>query len=191
MTQIEIFPATFSEQDSNPDPVEDGLQGVIAQTSLTRLRNPLVRYITGDVGSLHPLPQESKALIPEVEWDHLRVLRLQGRDRRFSFEWDGNYLEFSRLNALLNDARSGVLQWQIVLEKVEATAQKRVEVRLLRLDAGTGVLSQQELVKSIETFFSVYSGNRSLFNLVFLADDSTFHRSQTGNKVVKYVDRYT
>lgn len=192
MTRIEILPSSFSEQDakSNPEPVEDGRQGVIAQTSLTRLRNPLVRYITGDIGSLHPIPDESKALMPETDWDHLRILRLHGRDRRFSFEWDGEYLEFSQLNALLNDVQSAVVQWQVVLSRIEQTAEKLVEVRLLRSNSSSNSISQEGLTQRIETFFHVYSGNRHQFKLVYLEDDSTFQRSETARKVLKFVDNF-
>lgn len=190
MTRIEILPLSFSEHDSNPEPVEDGQQGVIAQTSLTRLRNPLVRYVTGDVGSLHPLPGDSRALIPEMDWEYLRILRLQGRDRRFSFEWEGNYLEFSGLNAMMNDAKSGILQWQIVLDKMEPTMEKLLEVRIFRSNVNADAMSERDLVDRIETFFYVFSGNRSRFKIVFLKDDSAFKRSVTGRKVIRFINNY-
>lgn len=190
MTRIEILPLSFSEHDSNPEPVEDGQQGVIAQTSLTRLRNPLVRYVTGDVGSLHPLPGDSRALIPEMDWKYLRILRLQGRDRRFSFEWDGSYLEFSGLNAMMNDAKSGILQWQVVLDKMEPTMEGLLEVRVFRSNVNADAMSEGDLVDRIETFFHVFSGNCSRFKLVFLKDDSAFKRSDTGRKVIRFINNY-
>ncbi|KAF3403588.1 hypothetical protein F1880_009532 [Penicillium rolfsii] len=64
----------------------DGELGIIVQTSLHRLRNPLVRYITGDLGSIHPLPASARSKIPEADWEFLRILRLYDRDPRFSFE---------------------------------------------------------------------------------------------------------
>lgn len=46
---------------STPSPKEEdlvpkGIAGNLILTSLQRLRNPLVRYVSGDVGSVHPLP---------------------------------------------------------------------------------------------------------------------------------------
>ena len=190
MTRIEILPLSFSEGDPNPEPVEDGQQGVIAQTSLVRLRNPLVRYVTGDVGSLHPLPEDYRSAIPEMDWAYLRILRLQGRDRRFSFEWDGEYLEFSRFNAMMNDAQSGVLQWQIILERKDLTMEELLEVRILHSNANADATSEKDIVEQIETFFHVYSSNRSRFKLVFLKNVSGFKRSDTGRKVIKFVNNY-
>jgi len=190
MSRIEIFAQSSLEHDSHPEPVEDGEQGIIAQTSLTRLRNPLVRYITGDVGSLHPLPDDMKSLISESDWNCLRILRLHGRDRRFSFEWDGEYLEFSGLNAMMNDVHSGVLQWQVILDKIEPSMEKLLEMRILRSNEGKDILPKEDLVYKIETFFHVYNANRYRFNLVFLEDGKLFKRSETGRKIIKFINNY-
>lgn len=188
--KIEILPLSSSEQDPHPESLEDGEQGMIAQTSLVRLRNPLVRYVTGDIGSLHPLSKDIRALVPETQWEYLRVLRLYGRDRRFSFEWDGEYLEFSGLNAMLNDTRSGVLQWQIVLDKMEPSKEQLLKLYILRSSKTADGMSKEDLVHQIETFFHVFSANCSRFKLVFLEDDSIFKRSETSRKIIKFINNY-
>jgi phenylacetate-coenzyme A ligase PaaK-like adenylate-forming protein len=190
MTKIEILPLSFSECNSYCEPVADGELGVVAQTSLTRLRNPLVRYITGDVGSLHSLPEDNTALVDEHDWKHLRVLRLQGRDRRFSFEWDGNYLEFSGLKALMNDPQSGIVLWQVVLDKIEPSLEGFLELRVLRSNQSSDAMSEKDLVHRIEFFFHVCPPNRHRFKLVFLEDDKMFKRSTAGRKIVQFVNNY-
>jgi phenylacetate-coenzyme A ligase PaaK-like adenylate-forming protein len=190
MTRIEILPLSFSEYDSCCEPIPDGELGIVAQTSLTRLRNPLVRYITGDVGSIHSLPEDTRAMIHEQDWRHLRVLRLQGRDRRFSFEWDGNYLEFSGLKALMNDPQSGVVLWQVVLDKIEPSLEGSLELRILRPNQSSDAMSEEELIHRIEVFFHVCPPNRHRFKLVFVGDDTMFRRSATGRKIVQFVNNY-
>lgn len=111
---IEILPleATETPRGSVQDMAElpEGSVGVIVQTSLQRLRNPLVRYITGDVGSLHPLPAAAKAVIPAEEAQHLRMIRLRGRDKRFSFKWVGRYFEFHTIREIM-----GTVEWGLDL----------------------------------------------------------------------------
>ncbi|KAF7557974.1 hypothetical protein G7Z17_g265 [Cylindrodendrum hubeiense] len=189
-TVFEILPPSFSEEGSNPELVEEGEQGIIAQTSLARLRNPLVRYITGDIGSLHPLPEEAKGLIPENDWPHLRVLRLQGRDRRFSFDFDGEYIEFHNLTTLLNNAELGVLQWQVILDKIEGSAESSLEVRLLCSPRDGKLISEEAVTDRIRTFFHAYSGNEHRFRLVYLRNLNGFQRSSTGRKVIKFIDHF-
>ncbi|RAL61480.1 hypothetical protein DID88_009409 [Monilinia fructigena] len=54
---IEIFSPSVLDDATSLDMhlLSEGKTGLIVQTSLQRLRNPLVRYISGDVGSIHPL----------------------------------------------------------------------------------------------------------------------------------------
>lgn len=190
LTQIEILPASFIEQGSDPVPIPDGEEGIIAQTSLTRLRHPIVRYITGDAGSLHPLPEEARSLIDEAHWPYLRVLRFRGRDRRFSFEWDAEYIEFHRLTTLMNNPECGILQWQVILDKMDASPEALLEVRLLRSPDGTNTLSEPLLIDRVQHFFHVYSSNIYRFKLVFMKTLAEFELSTTGRKVVKFIDRF-
>ncbi|GJD05305.1 hypothetical protein ColKHC_14130 [Colletotrichum higginsianum] len=204
MTRIEILPTCVPENDASPVSacVPDGERGMIAQTSLTRLRNPLVRYITGDIGSLHRLPPQAAAALPARERQHMYVLRLYGRDRRFSFEWGGEYYEFRNLVPLMNDARLGILQWQVVLDKAEGSEEAWLEVRVLRAGEdvggsgnggggdGDGVVSKEELTRRIGTFFSLCAANEERFRLVFLDGLDEFELSTGGRKVVKFIDRF-
>lgn len=193
MTRIEILPTCVPENDASPVSacVPDGERGMIAQTSLTRLRNPLVRYITGDIGSLHRLPPQAAAALPARERQHMYVLRLYGRDRRFSFEWGGEYYEFRNLVPLMNDARLGILQWQVVLDKAEGSEEAWLEVRVLRAgEDGDGVVSKEELARRIGTFFSLCAANEERFRLVFLDGLDEFELSTGGRKVVKFIDRF-
>ncbi|KFA72015.1 hypothetical protein S40288_07661 [Stachybotrys chartarum IBT 40288] len=189
-TMIEILDPSFSEDEVNPARVQEGQKGLIVQTSLTRLRNPLVRYVTGDVGSLHTLPEAKRCMVSETDWEHLRVLRLYGRDRRFSFEWDANYIEFATLTKLLSQDTSGVLQWQVVLDKMEPSMECSLEVRLL-CSNHTGLATfETNLVDRIETFFHVYHGNRHRFRIVFMKDSAGFKRSDTGRKIIQFINNF-
>ncbi|KAH8885487.1 hypothetical protein GQ53DRAFT_877399 [Thozetella sp. PMI_491] len=185
---IEIIPAS-STYGSEPVTLCEGEKGSIVLTSLARLRNPLVRYITGDIGSVHPLPQSARFLIPEVDWPFLRVLRLYGRDRRFSFEWDGDYLEFHGLQSLMNNPEYGVLEWQVLLDKMESSSESLLEVRLL-FSSGTTDSQKNALVGLIKRFVHVFSGNQHRFRLVCVESLDAFEVSRTGRKVIKFLDRF-
>ena len=189
-TLIEILPMSSSVQGGNTEPLPQGEPGIIVQTSLARLRNPVVRYITGDIGSLHPLPEHARALIPAADWPHLRILRFRGRDRRFSFEWDGEYIEFQGLATLMNNAECGILQWQVILDKMESSLEASLEIRLLCLPRDESLLSESALVHRIETFFHVYPANNHRFQLIFLDSLAKFDLSSTGRKVIKFINRF-
>ncbi|POR38335.1 Uncharacterized protein TPAR_01456 [Tolypocladium paradoxum] len=187
---VEILPLSSSEDGCVPDPLPQGEQGIIVQTSLSRLRNPLVRYDTGDIGSLHPLPEHARAIVPDADWQYLQVLRLHGRDHRFSFDWDGEYLEFDGLTSLMNNEECGILQWQIILDKMEPSLESSLEVRLLCSPRSELLLSEEAVVKRIRTFVHAYSANEHRFRINFVQGLNGFERSSTGRKVIKFVDRY-
>ena len=110
---IEIFPRSVMESDtpsSDLKPLPEGEEGVIVQTSLQRRRNPLVRYITGGLGSVHVVPNIAGSIMPESELKYFRVLRLRGRDRRFSFKWYGEYFKFTNLEMFMQKGAFGILQ---------------------------------------------------------------------------------
>ncbi|RHZ44878.1 uncharacterized protein CDV56_103207 [Aspergillus thermomutatus] len=192
---IEILPQTLLTEGGSlgslhSHPLPLGEPGIIVQTSLQRLRNPLVRYITGDIGSLHPLPEPASALIPACERQYLRVLRMQGRDRRFSFKWDGYYIEFENLKALMQAEGYGILQWQVILDQLEDSLQRTLEVRLLQAPSGErGIIAREELIKRVRDFFLVLPENEGLFRLVFVDDLDGFERSSTAGKVIHFIDR--
>ncbi|BDD63644.1 hypothetical protein MAP00_008513 [Monascus purpureus] len=189
---IEILPPSSAEEGasaSSRKPLPDGEEGIIVQTSLQRRRNPLVRYITGDIGSLHPLPERARAIIPKSEWEHLRVLRLRGRDRRFSFKWFAMYFEFEKIVSLMQGEKTGILQWQLILATLESSAEIMLEIRLLHQAASEHIMSREEVVRMLETFFFILDENRHLFRITFLDSLAGFEKSRTGNKVIKFVDK--
>ncbi|CAG8905882.1 unnamed protein product [Penicillium egyptiacum] len=189
---VEIVSPSVIVGASSPDPIllSQGEEGLIVQTSLQRLRNPLVRYITGDIGSIHPLPDAACAVIPEADWGHLRVLRMHGRDHRFSFKWYACYFEFDRIDAFMQAEDCGILQWQILLGRLESSPQATLEIRLLRSPPRDGILSDDALIKRLEAFFLVFPENEHLFRIVFLDGLGGFERSATAGKVIKFVNRW-
>ncbi|GAB0132235.1 hypothetical protein EsDP_00000676 [Epichloe bromicola] len=118
---VEIFPLSLSEDGGHAEPLPEGEQGIVVQTSLSRMRNPVIRYNTSDVASTHPLPESAREHVPAGEWEHLRVLRLHGRDRRFGFKWDCIYFQFSDITSTMNNEECGILQWQVILDQLEGT----------------------------------------------------------------------
>ncbi|KAJ5375416.1 hypothetical protein N7517_007422 [Penicillium concentricum] len=192
---IEILHSSTINEDSSVGkcggrPVPEGEQGIIVQTSLQRLRNPLVRYITGDIGSIHTMPEIAAGIIPESELKHFRVLRLGGRDRRFSFKWFGEYFNFDEIENLMQTEGSGILQWQVILDSFDSSPQSTLEVRMLRAAAGDGVLDKETFVNLVDNFFFVFPENRHLFRVNFLDDLEGFEKSSTGNKIMKLVNRF-
>jgi phenylacetate-coenzyme A ligase PaaK-like adenylate-forming protein len=164
--------------------------GMIVQTSFSRLKHPLVRYVTGDIGAVRELPEHARPRILQKNVPYLRVLRLQGRDHRFSFPWDGDYIEFDGLAAILDEPGHAVLQWQVVLDKMETAAEAAVEVRLLRPSVeGAERPSGENLEGRVRTYFKVTGENEHRFKIVYVDDLDGFVRSGTGRKVTKFVNR--
>lgn len=168
-------------------PAPPGEPGVIVQTSLQRLRNPLIRYNTGDIGSVHPLPDSASAIIPEADREYLRVLRMHGRDHRFSFKWYGAYFEFENIETFMQMEEYGILQWQILLGRLESSPQSTLEVRLLRRPQA-GCLSNNDVRHRVEAFFVVLPENQHLVRIVFVDDLDGFERSLTARKIIKFLD---
>ncbi|EWC46255.1 hypothetical protein DRE_04426 [Drechslerella stenobrocha 248] len=198
--EIEILPMSIADAPltsqmglSNIVPTKalpDGETGIIVQTSLCRLRHPLLRYVTGDLGNLRPFPNSNNIGVPECEAQHFRILRLYGRDRRFSFEWAGEYFEFPKIKALLQSPGWGILQWQVVIGVVEFK-ERSMEVRLYRSNVKqiSEAVSETVIIEQLEFFFVIHGGNQHLFRVVFLPDPSHFERSTTGFKVINFIDR--
>ena len=193
---IEIFsPSIMDSGYSEPldsQILPDGQTGVVAQTHLQRLRNPLVRFIPGDIGSLHPLPQSARDNVPDADFEFLRVLRLHGRDHRFSFAWDGFYFEFAQIAAILNSHEYGILHWQVILGRLESSPNSTVEVRLLcpSHNDNAPMMSGEAVSKRINEIFHVDEMNASRIFITFLDDRKGFVRSRTGDKIIKFVDQF-
>ena len=196
MMEIEILPPSVLETNSDTSTIHhtelcpEGEIGVVIQTSLSRLRNPLLRYITGDLGSLHPIPDTVKSTIPPSDAVHLCILRLYGRDRRFSFKWFAEYFEFTRIQALMRTEGWGILQWQLVLGRTEGE-EVSLEARMLRSVAGTGkgCVGEEVVERCLRKFFVVLPMTEHLFAIKWVEDMSEFERSSTGAKVMNFVDQ--
>lgn len=198
---IEILPLSVEDPDNAangtdastvPAELPQGEIGIVVQTSLQRLRNPLVRYLSGDLGSLHPLPASALANVPTEDAQHLKLLRLYGRDRRFSFKWYGEYFVFDKIEALMRTEELGIMQWQIVLSYMESTPEIAIEIRVFRPmpdDGDRRVIAADELVETLKKTFGFLPSNAHLFRVTFVRSHEEFERSKTGNKVIKLVDR--
>jgi len=163
-------------------------KGVMAVTSLQRLRHPLIRYLTGDIASVHSLPVSVAQKIGG-DVSTLKILRLFGRDLRGSFEWQGEYFSFSKLQKLLSEDGWGILRWQILLEgSEEFHGSVRLEVRVM-LDGG---VKKEVVVRKLRWLFVVNVGNEGCFSVKFVESDvekDGFVKSGTGRKVLMFVDR--
>ncbi|KAA8651451.1 uncharacterized protein ATNIH1004_000334 [Aspergillus tanneri] len=193
---LEVFPLYIEDEDADANHVEsapcvpDGEKGILVQTSLQRLRNPLVRYVCGDLASVHPLPQKVHGDLLEEEAQYYKVVRIYGRDRRISFDWYGEYFEFQGIQALMRTEAWGILQWQVILRhKEDNDMDVLLEVRILRAPHRDGdFINEQELTRKIKHFFMVFDFNEDLFELIYLSDFDGFVRSTTGRKVLNFVD---
>ncbi|KAJ9215857.1 hypothetical protein DTO166G4_2401 [Paecilomyces variotii] len=194
LIHLEVFPFSIEDlnKPSNGDfqPVPDGEKGLLVQTSLQRLRNPLVRYVCGDVCSLHSLSSIIKDRISSEDAAHYRIARIYGRDRRISFDWYGEYFEFCQVQEKMRTESWGILQYQVIRRYREGDQNHLnivLELRLLR-DCGPGKISEKEITQELRTFFRVFENNEELFDLKYLPDYGGFHRSATGRKVVNFLD---
>ncbi|KAF1996085.1 hypothetical protein P154DRAFT_444171 [Amniculicola lignicola CBS 123094] len=184
----EVFPLSLISCETDGDVLPQGNTGLIVQTSLNRLRNPVVRYLTGDIGSIHPLPEQARAIVPDADLPFLQILRLQGRDPRFSFTWNGEYIEFANLKALMNEPEFGILQWQVILDQMEDSKEISLEVRLLCSSRGDAAC-EAALSARLRELLVVCSTVEHRFRITFVHDMTGFERSETGQKVIKFIDR--
>ena len=189
---LEVLPMSVAEDEAIScsttcvQHVPPGQPGLLVQTSLQRLRNPLVRYVCGDIASLHPLPPTLLATLPSQHTEHYQIVRVYGRDQRTSFTWYGEYFEFGAIETFMRAEQWDILLWQIILQHAPEGADIVLEVRIFR-DPESRV-SQEDLAAKIREFFWVFDFNAELFRLEFLGDTRGFRRSRTGRKVMQFVD---
>jgi phenylacetate-coenzyme A ligase PaaK-like adenylate-forming protein len=194
LMHLEVFPFTVegspSTCTSNTLPLPDGERGLLVQTSLQRMRHPLIRYVCGDVGSLHPLPESIKAELSPEDARHYKVVRIYGRDRRVSFDWYGEYFEFPAIQEAMRTEAWGILQYQIIRRYDEQDNNPGIvlEVRVLR-HSESGTISKEELTRELRKLFWVFENNEELFDLRYLSDYLGFVRSTTGRKVINFINK--
>ncbi|KAJ6098411.1 hypothetical protein N7499_002785 [Penicillium canescens] len=167
-----------------------GQPGLLVQTSLQRLRNPLIRYLCGDVGSLHPMTPEILAKLPSQHTEHYQLVRIYGRDQRSSFTWYGEYFNFKAVQSFMRNEQWNIVQWQIILQHADPKETGIIlEVRVLRgLHEAEKHASEEVLAAKMRKFFWVFDFNRELFSLRFVLESGEFLRSKTGRKVMQFVD---
>lgn len=195
LMHLEVWPfdieGSSDLQSASAHPVPDGEKGLLVQTSLQRMRHPLIRYVCGDVCSLHPLPASMKNIISPEDAAHYKVARLYGRDRRISFDWYGEYFEFPVIQNAMQTITWGILQYQIIRRYNEGDKSNLdivLEVRVLR-HGEPGTISIDELTRELRKLFCVFENNEGLFDLKYLRSYAGFVRSSTGRKVINFIDR--
>lgn len=191
---VEVLPfdADLNQDDMKyPCTVEFDKPGLLVVTSLQRLRHPLVRYLTGDVGSIHKLPSSTASKI-KGEAQYLQILRLQGRDMRHSFSWNGEYFDFSNIKNVMSNPAWGILRWQIILSTGDSDPNsEHVEVRLMRISAENGrcLVPREQVILELKQFFCAEDMDPSLFNVEIVTSSDVFLKSDSGNKIITFVDK--
>lgn len=161
--------------------VGEGGVGEIVITSLMRLRNPLVRYLTGDVGSLHPFPGESTG--------QYQCLRMYGRHPDRSFTLSGDYVDLVELEKVLLLEKWGILEWQVVLDSDHVGSKEQsAEVRVVMKDGAPG----EQLLNELRTALLAVAGGGRGFTADFTVravEYDGLERGAMANKLKKLVDR--
>lgn len=114
-------------------PMQEGEVGEIVVTSLMRFRNPLVRFRTGDIGSLHPFTADGDGK------NRYQCVRLYGRHPGKSFHLNGEKFDVVEIEKVMGDERWGVLEWQVILESDHTgEREESVEFRIVLKGPITG-----------------------------------------------------
>lgn len=114
------------------------IQGEIVLTSLTRFRNPLVRYRCGDYASLSSIsvlpPAQVKDILtrdPDATENLARII-MYGRSPDTSFFLDSDYIDIRELDRrVFADPQWEVLEWQVIIYPLSdeelAAGQKKLD----------------------------------------------------------------
>lgn len=168
--------------DEDGAPVPEGEVGELVLTSLMRLRNPLVRYRTGDVGSLHAY---TNARDPKTQY---QCLHMYGRHPDKSFSLSGEYVDLVELERVMLLEKWGVLEWQVVVDSDHVgSTEESVEFRLV-MKNGT---AEKDLLDELRLALLKASGGDSITaNFTVKAVEYTgLERGELARKVRKIVDR--
>jgi phenylacetate-coenzyme A ligase PaaK-like adenylate-forming protein len=164
--------------------------GEIVLTSLSRARNPLVRYRTGDLGSLHRFAGPVAGGDDVAAGHSYCRLRLHGRNPEKSFDLDGDYMDCEEFeHRVFSKPEYRVLQWQVIIDSVGAGGGKnRLEFRVV----AEGVCSdaeRQEWQERVQKDIVQNVVGQSLEVVVKRVGYEQLERGRIARKVVKVLDR--
>lgn len=168
--------------DDNLAPVPEGQVGELVLTSLMRLRNPLVRYRTGDVGSIHPYTNTKD---PNTKY---QCLRMYGRHPDKSFTVSGEYIDLVEIEGIMAQEKWGVLEWQIVVDSDHVgSKEETVEFRVVLKDAATG----KDVLDQLQVELVVVSGGPAITAnfIVKPVEYAGLEKGSLASKIRKIVDR--
>lgn len=169
--------------DDDEAPVPTGEVGEIVLTSLMRLRNPLVRYRTGDVGSLHPYTCSKN---PEIQY---QCLHMYGRHPDKSFSISGEYVDLVELEKIMQLEKWGILEWQVIVDSDHVGSEEEsVEFRVVMKNGTAG----KNLLGDLRSRLLAISGGSETVTAKFTVKEVEYaglEKGRLANKIRKIVDR--
>ncbi|RUS24355.1 hypothetical protein BC938DRAFT_473717 [Jimgerdemannia flammicorona] len=184
---------------SEPTQIGEPIVGEIVLTSLTRHWNPLLRYRTGDFGSLHSIStlhgtQELLKRNTDAA-ENLCHIIMYGRSPNSSFFLDSDYIDIVQLDRqVFANPEWDVLEWQIIIYPLSDEELKLgdgkltgdgLEFRVVRKCEGATDGYKERLRKEIVE--KVISEHVSV--VVKVVDYDGLEKGRMARKVMKIVDR--
>lgn len=163
-------------------PVPEGQVGELVLTSLMRLRNPLVRYRTGDVASLHPYTNTGD---PTAKY---QCIHMYGRHPNRSFSISGEYVDLVEMEKVMQQEKWAVLEWQVVLDSDHVgSTEESVEFRVVLKDEATG----KDLLDELRSALYMASGGSAVTAkfVVKAVEYAGLEKGTLAGKIRKIVDR--
>ncbi|KAI5779668.1 hypothetical protein DFH27DRAFT_387807 [Peziza echinospora] len=167
-------------------------KGELVFTSMLKFRHPIVRYRTGDIGSIHPYTGPLDLTIKgSGTRDDYFIFRLYGRIPQKSFTVDGEYIDIQTLQKrCLSKPEFDVLEWQVILDRLAAEevetgeAHDTVEFRIVTAgDVG----EDYEDVVTRTLIKDVFGPNLKV--TVRRVSYSELERGRNAGKMLKIIDR--
>jgi len=203
---VEIIDPEGNVLDASTNPRPEGGEekpavGEIVLTSLTRFTNPLVRYRTGDFGSLHSFLSlaETEEILKETPEaaDYLIGITMHGRDTNTSFFLGTGYIDTIELDRrVFAKPEWDVVEWQVILyhhtdEEMKAAASAGVcvrtegaEFRVVRKSDKSPPVGYEEKLE--QALAEVNEGAEMKVNVVGY---DGLEKGRMARKVIKIVDR--
>ncbi|RPB24682.1 hypothetical protein L211DRAFT_877119 [Terfezia boudieri ATCC MYA-4762] len=191
------------DSSTNPPPKRGKSSvGELVLTSLTRLKNPLVRYRTGDFGSLHSFSslagtEEILKDKPEAT-EYLCGITMHGRDANTSFFLQSEYINTIELDRrVFAKPEWNIVQWQVILyhltdEELNAAradgkvSTEGVEFRVVRKSDQIPPVGYEERLERAIVDRVISEGIRLQVKVVGY---DGLEKGKLARKVIKIVDR--